>query len=96
MCCFISALLLVIPRLAILVWCILTPVFVNNLFQTWTWPLLGWIFVPWTTLVYMVVAPGGIIGFDWIIFGLAVIVDIATHFGEYYNREKVRYGDQIP
>jgi hypothetical protein len=46
--------------------------------------------------MYMVVAPNGIIGFDWILLGLGVFADIATYFGGYYNRERVPYGDQIP
>jgi hypothetical protein len=46
--------------------------------------------------MYMVVAGGGIIGFDWILLGLGVFADMATFFGGYYNRERVPYGDQIP
>jgi hypothetical protein len=96
MCCFFTALLLVGPRLAIIVWWIYTPALIDSLFQTWIWPILGWLFLPWSTLMYMVVAPNGIIGFDWILLGLGVFADIATYFGGYYNRERVPYGDQIP
>jgi hypothetical protein len=97
MCCFFTALLLLGPRAAILIWWIYTPVYINQLFQTWIWPMLGWIFLPWSTLMYMVVAgSGGIIGFDWILLGLGVFADMATYFGGYYNRERVPYGDQIP
>jgi hypothetical protein len=73
MCCFATALLLFGPRLAILIWWIYTPVYISTLFQTWIWPILGWIFLPWTTLMYMVVAPAGIVGFDWILLGLGVL-----------------------
>lgn len=96
MCCFFTALLLFGPRLAIIVWWLYSPVFINNLFQTWIWPLLGWIFLPWSTLMYMVVAPGSIIGFDWILLGLGVFADMATYFGSYRERERVPYGEQIP
>ena len=97
MCCFFTALLLAGPRAAILVWWIFTPAYVDQLFQTWIWPLLGWLFLPWSTLMYMVVAGnGGIVGFDWILLGLGVFADMATYFGGYYNRERVPYGDQIP
>ena len=99
MCCFMTALLLAGPRLAILVWWIYTPVYINTLFQSWIWPLLGWIFLPWTTLMYMAVANpggGGIVGFDWIFLGLGVFADMATYFGGYRERERVPYGEMIP
>lgn len=99
MCCFVTALLLAGPRLAILVWWIYTPVYISTLFQSWIWPLLGWIFLPWTTLMYMAVANpggGGIVGFDWILLGLGVFSDMATYFGGYRERERVPYGEMIP
>lgn len=96
MCCFFTALLLVGPRLAIIVWWIYTPAMVDSLFQTWIWPVLGWLFLPWSTLMYMVAAPNGIVGFDWILLGLGVFLDMGSYFGGYYERERVPYGDQIP
>ena len=97
MCCFFTALLLFGPRLAILIWWIYTPVYVTTLFQTWIWPILGWIFLPWSTLMYMVAAGGGgIIGFDWILLGLGVFADMASYFGSYAERNRVPYGDSLP
>lgn len=96
MCCFITALLLAGPRLAILVWWIYTPAYITTLFQNWIWPLLGWVFLPWSTLMYMAVAGGGIVGFDWIILGLGVFADMSTYFGGYRERERVPYGSTIP
>ena len=96
MCCFFTALLVFGPRLAILVWWIYSPVYINSLFQTWIWPLLGLIFLPWTMLMYMTVAGGGLIGFDWILLGLGVFADMASYFGGYRERERVPYGDSIP
>ena len=96
MCCFFTALLFFGPRLAILVWWIYNPVYINALFQTWIWPLLGWIFLPWSLLMYMTVAPGGLVGFDWIILGLGVFADIATYVGGYRERERAPYGSTVP
>ena len=96
MCCFITSILMVGPRLGILVWWIFNPVYIDALFQTWIWPLLGFIFLPWSTLGYMAVAPGGIIGFDWIILGLAVALDVFTYVGGYREKESVPYGEAIP
>ena len=77
MCCFFTALLLFGPRLAILVWWIWNPVYINTLFQSWIWPLLGLIFLPWTTLMFTLVYP--IIGLDWLWLGLAVLADISAY-----------------
>ena len=96
MCCFFTSLLLLGPRAAILIWWLIRPIYINTLFQTWIWPILGWIFLPWSTLMYMVVAPGGLIGFDWIWLGLGVFADMASYFGGYRERSRVPYGDQLP
>jgi hypothetical protein len=96
MCCFITALLAVGPRLAILVWWIFRPVYVTAAFDNFIWGFLGWLFLPWTTLSYIAIYPGGILGFDWILLGLGIFLDIATYLGGYREREQVPYGDQIP
>jgi hypothetical protein len=96
MCCFFAALLFFGPRLAILIWWIVTPVYVSTLFDSWFWPILAWIFLPWTLLMYMLVAPGGLVGFDWLILGLGIFADIAQYASGYANRKRVPYGDQVP
>jgi hypothetical protein len=96
MCCFFTALLLVGPRLAILVWYLINPIYVNGAFDNFIWGFIGWIFLPWSTLMYITVYPNGITGFDWIILGLGVFADMATYFGGYRERERVPYGDTIP
>jgi hypothetical protein len=84
------------PRLAMLVWWMIRPIYVNTAYDSWIWGILGWIFLPWTTLMYIAIYPGGIMGFDWILLGMGVFADMATYFGGYYNRESVPYGDRIP
>ena len=96
MCCFFTALLLFGPRLAILVWWIYSPIYINALFQSWVWPLLGWVFLPWTTLMYMTVAAGGVVGFDYIILGIGIFADFSTFLGGYRERARVPYGSTIP
>jgi hypothetical protein len=91
MCCFFAALLMFGPRLAILVWWVMDPVRWEAAFSSFFWPLLGFIFLPWTTLMYVVVAPGGVVGFDWIIIGLGVLADIASYSSSEYERRE-RYG----
>ena len=96
MCCFITALFFVGPRLAILVWYIFSPLYVNGAFDNFIWGFLGWLFLPWTTLMYISIYPGGIMGFDWILLGLGVFADIFSYLGSYRERERVPYGDYIP
>jgi hypothetical protein len=88
--------LLVGPRLGILVWWLFNPVYIGAAFDSWFWALLGWLFLPWTTLMYIAIYPGGIVGFDWLWLGLAVFADMASYFGGYRERARVPYGDQIP
>lgn len=96
MCCFFTTLVLFGPRLAILIWWLIqparwygTPV---SAFQSWIWPILGLIFLPWTTLMYVLVFPGGLVLFDWILLALALVVDIGSYVGGGYgNKDRLSY-----
>lgn len=96
MCCFITALFFAGPRLAILVWYLISPIYVNGAFDHFIWGFLGWLFLPWTTLMYIAIYPGGITGFDWIFLGLGVFADIFSYLGGYREQARVPYGDTIP
>jgi hypothetical protein len=52
--------------------------------------LLGAIFVPWTTLAYLIVFQGGVVGLDWVWLGAGLVLDLASHSGGYRNRDRVR------
>ncbi len=92
MCCFWTVLLFLGPRAGILVWWLIQPVRWQTTFASFLWPLLGFIFLPWLTLAYVLVWPGGIVGFDWIILGLALVADIAMWSGGGYgNRNRIGY-----
>lgn len=85
-------LMLIGPRAAILVWWIMDQARWTLTFAgSWLWPLLGFIFLPWTTLAYVLVYPGGIVLFDWFILGLAVLIDLSSWFGGYRGRKDVPY-----
>ncbi|HUW03243.1 MAG TPA: hypothetical protein VMW08_12885 [Acidimicrobiales bacterium] len=45
-------------------------------FDSFLVPFIGFLIAPWTTLAYVVVAPSGVRGFDYVLLGLAVLVDI--------------------
>ena len=90
MCCFITSLLLAGPRAAILVWWLLFPVRFNVAFSTILWPILGILFAPWTTLMYLAIWPGGVVGFDWFWIGLGILFDIGMYAGGGYgNRDRI-------
>ena len=90
MCCLLTVLLFLGPRAAILVWWLIDPIRWNLAFQSFIWPLLGFLFLPWTTLMYMIVFPAGVVGFDWIWLGLGLLADIASYTGGgYSNRDRI-------
>jgi hypothetical protein len=94
MCCFFATLLVFGPRLADLLWWLFRPLYFQTIFQGWPiawwlWPIAGIIFLPWLTLMYLIVAPGGIIGFDWVWLALALVGDIVSYGSGYRQRSSV-------
>jgi hypothetical protein len=92
MCCIFATLVFFGPRLGVLVWWLFQPARFNATFSTIIWPLLGLIFAPWTLLMYIIIYPGGITGFDWVWLGLGVLFDILSYGGGgYSNKERFGY-----
>ncbi|MHA6794244.1 hypothetical protein ACVGVM_12165 [Pseudonocardia bannensis] len=79
--CLFFLLLLFGPRLVGVLWWLFEPLRWDATFGTVLVPVLGLIFLPWTTLMYVLVAPGGIGGFDAIWLALAVLVDLSGYAG---------------
>jgi hypothetical protein len=80
MCCLALTAGFLGPRLALFIWWVFGNK-VDAAFDTWVWPLLGLIFLPWTTLAY-VLAWGpldGVSGAGWLVVALGVAGDFATH-----------------
>lgn len=90
MCCFITVLLFFGPRFATLVWYIANPSRFNLAFNTLVVPCLGFIFLPWTLLAYLVVwqPTAGVVGFGWIVVGLGLLADIGTYSGGGYGNRR--------
>jgi hypothetical protein len=80
MCCLLLIAGGIGPRIALVIWWIFGEK-VDVAFDTWVWPLLGLILLPWTTLFYVIVwsAVGGVSGAEWLFVGLGVVLDIATY-----------------
>jgi hypothetical protein len=79
------------PRLALLIVWIARPALVAAAFNTFLLPLLGFIFLPFATLIYVIVyTPGvGVIGFDWFWVILAVLLDISHWTASYTQRNQI-------
>ena len=90
MCCLLAILAVLGPRVAILVWWLADQVRWSQAFDSFLVALLGFIFLPWVTLAYVLVFPGGVEGFDWIWLGLALLLDLSSWFGGgYTNRSRI-------
>ena len=90
MCCLFTSLVLFGPRLGILIWWLLDPIRWNLAFQSFLWPLLGFLFLPWTTIMYVSVGINGLSWFDWIWLAIALLVDLGSYGGGAYgNRNRI-------
>ena len=90
MFCFITSLFLFGPRAAIVIWWILQPARWDLAFSSWLWPVIGFLVAPWTTMMYVLVSPGGVVGLDWLWIVLAVLADIAVWTGGAWgNRDRI-------
>ncbi len=79
--CLIILLLVLGPRAVIVVWWLFEPVQWSATFGTFVIPLLGFLLLPWTTLVYVFVAPGGLVGLDFLWLAVALVADLCSHAG---------------
>jgi len=90
MCCLFTALFLLGPRAGVVIWWIMDPVRWDLAFSSWLWPVIGFFVAPWTTMTWVLVAPGGVNGIDWLWVGLAVVADIAMWSGGAWgNRDRI-------
>lgn len=94
MCCLFTVLVFLGPRAGILVWWLINPARWNLAFPSFIWSLLGFIFVPWTTMMYVIVFPGGVTGFDWVWLGLGLLADIGWWTGAAGRRRVPGYTGQ--
>lgn len=88
MCCALLALVLVGPRFFGAIWWLFEPLRWQSAFTQvfsgglwWLWPILGLIFLPWTTITFVLVAPLGVVGLDWLWLGLGLAADIFWYAG---------------
>jgi hypothetical protein len=92
--CLLVLLAAFAPRLIVVFAWIARPAYFGAVFDTWIFPLLGLIFLPFTTLIWLLVGapPQGVEGFDWVWVVLAVLLDLSHYANTYEQRDTVSAG----
>ena len=91
----LAALLPAFSRIMLLMYWISRPVQMELAFNTFILPCLGFLFLPFTTLMYvwLIQGAGGIQGLDWLWLILAVLLDFASVAGAgAANRNRIPAG----
>lgn len=86
MCCFWAAIVFVGARLGVIIWWLADQERWQLAFDNFWIPLIGFLFLPWLTLAYVAVFPGGVTGFEWVILGIGLFLDLASYGGGGYSR----------
>ena len=88
MCCGFLLLVLLGPRVFGAIWWLWQPFRWLEAFGNWwggglwwIWPALGIFVLPWTTLMYVIVAPAGLTGFDWLWVAIGLLADLSSYGG---------------
>jgi hypothetical protein len=79
--CLVLLIAIFSPRLALALTWIFTP-WVDRAFGPIIWPILGIIFLPLTTLLYVILwntGGRGVTGWEWIVVVLAFFGDVVAH-----------------
>ena len=75
------------PRLGLLIVWIFTNE-VDRAYDSFWVPLVGLIFLPLTTVIYVLVAPGGLTGFEWLLIIVAFLIDLGAYGGGIFGRRR--------
>lgn len=87
--CLIGCLALSMPRLAI-VFVVIFSDFIGRAYDTVLWPLLGFVFMPLTTLVYAwaINSRGSVDGIHLVVLVVAVLMDLGVIGGSSRARHR--------
>lgn len=85
--CLFALLGAIAPRLALILMWLFTD-WIGRTFDSFIVPLLGFIFLPLTTVIYVLVSPGGLSGFDLILVIVGVIIDLGSYGGGVFGRKR--------
>lgn len=89
--CLFVILALMVPRVAMLLMFFLTRWF-EIVFTNWLWPVLGFVFLPYTTLAYMaaILNTGGTLTPGWLVLIIVAIMADMAHWGGGYRTHRRR------
>jgi hypothetical protein len=83
-------------RIMLIFFWLARPNVMDAMFGTFIVPCLGFLFLPFTTLMYVLLqssSVGGIQGLDWLWLALAVVLDISSIASAgYTNRDRIPEG----
>ena len=88
--CCLGILALVFPRATLVImWLVM---YTSTAFETYLWPLLGFIFMPYTTCAYAIAMNdlGGIQGLGLVLVVIGVLFDLGTHGGSARSGDRYR------
>ncbi len=93
MCCFLALLGTLGPRVAFIVWWLVSPTLFDRVFSTVFWPVIGVVFAPWTTLFYTLAWWGGspqghLVFWSYLLIVIGIVIDIGTHGGGLWRNRK--------
>jgi hypothetical protein len=88
--CLLALLALLAPRLVIILLAIVSN-YLSSAYQTILWPILGFFFMPFTTLAYAwaMNSNGSVSGFYLVVVVIAVLIDLGSVGGGYSQRTMV-------
>jgi hypothetical protein len=85
-CCVVMLVMLALPRLAIFMLWLMTT-YISSAYESFLFPLLGFFFMPYTTLAYAwAMHNGGMQGVGLIVFVIALLVDLGVIGGSAKGR----------
>lgn len=91
----VGCLALAFPRVALFVVWFLSPAYLPRAYGHWLWPLLGFVFLPLTTLTFAFAsnslgAPGEVTPFGWLLTLIALTVDLGLVGGGHREWRRTR------
>jgi hypothetical protein len=86
--CLFALLTAIAPRIALILMWLFTPLVESAFGSQIILPLLGLIFLPLTTVIFVLVSPGGLMAFEWLLLIFAFLVDLGSYGGGIFGRRR--------
>jgi hypothetical protein len=86
--CLLLTLLLLGPRAGLFFYWLLWPARWEAAFESFIVPFIGFVFLPWTTVMYVIVAPDGVNDLDYLLLAFGAIFDVGSVLAGGYGRSR--------